>query len=176
MTQEQVDTMKQMQQQQRQQQQQAQLESEQRLRQQQELHQTLAKDRVMLIKQQRQRQRPGSWSGNIASFKTMSEFDERPIRQEQQLSVREHGRSLSVTSLQSLPPSTTSSSAFLSKSRTGSRPKSMLAFKGNDQKMRFSTVVSSASSPQPSPNAALESSSNGFWDNVHQGLETHQEE
>ncbi|KAG0072996.1 hypothetical protein BGZ89_000604 [Linnemannia elongata] len=135
MTLEQVDKVKQTQQQHRQRQQQMQLESEQRLRQQQELQQTLAKDRAMLIKQQRQRQRPGSWSGTVASLKAFSEC------------------------------------------MTGSRPKSMFALKGDDQKMRLSTAVaSSTSTPQSHSDATLESSTDSHWDSRHEGLETHQEE
>ncbi|KAG9069450.1 hypothetical protein KI688_010352 [Linnemannia hyalina] len=143
MTVEQVDKIKQMQQQHRQRQEQMQLESKQRLRQQQELQQTLAKDRATLIKQQRLRQRPGSWSGNVASFKALSEVEEGSIRQEYQPSVREHGRSLSIS----------------------------------EQKMRLSTTAdSSTSTPQSHPDATLESSTDSHRDNVHQGLETHQEE
>ncbi|KAK5821602.1 hypothetical protein F5H01DRAFT_156935, partial [Linnemannia elongata] len=179
MTLEQVDKVKQTQQQHRQRQQQMQLESEQRLRQQQELQQTLAKDRAMLIKQQRQRQRPGSWSGTVASLKAFSEVEERPIRHVHLPPVREHGRSLSISYAQSLSRQTptTSSSPLLNKCMTGSRPKSMFALKGDDQKMRLSTAVaSSTSTPQSHSDATLESSTDSHWDSRHQGLETHQEE
>ncbi|KAK3808911.1 MAG: hypothetical protein JOS17DRAFT_845089 [Linnemannia elongata] len=177
MTLEQVGKMKQMQQQHRQCQQQMQLESEQRLRQQQELQQTLAKDRVMLIKQQRQRQRPGSWSGTIASFKAISEVEERPIR-DHRTPVREHGRSLSVSYVQSMsPPTTTSSTPLLNKCRSGTQSNSMYSLKGSEQKMRLSTAAASSTlTPQSHPDATLESSTDTHWDSIHQGLETHQEE
>ncbi|KAF9930102.1 hypothetical protein FBU30_000852 [Linnemannia zychae] len=198
---EQADTMRQMQQRQ---QQQIQLESEQRLRQQQELQQTLAKDRAMMMKQQHRlrQQRPGSWSGTITMFKTSAETEEKrniPLdqdsikyqKQQQQLQSKQqqqvHERSLSGSSIHSMAPSSpppvvaavaaaSSSSPFLSKSRTGNRPKSMLFVKGEDQKMRLSTLTSSAYSPQIHLDMNPESSSNSHWDSIHPDFQTDQEE
>ncbi|KAK3845487.1 MAG: hypothetical protein J3R72DRAFT_435897 [Linnemannia gamsii] len=172
---EQVNKMRQMRQQQRQQQLQMQLESEQRLRQQQELQQTLAKDRATQMKEQ-QRQRPGSWSGAVTSFKPSPEVDEKHTLHQHQPPTQKHERSLSNSSVLSLSLPASASSSLLSKSRTGGRPKSMLTFRGNDQKMRFSVMARSTSNSQFPVDTTLESSLGALWDSIHQGLHTHQEE